>query len=92
MNISTTLLTPIWAHTVRTIMVHDDDCGETLDSAGLCPRCGFHPDMQSTGITEMETLHPAREAALFFLHDPRSADKLKVACIRWLDSHRLALV
>jgi hypothetical protein len=36
--------------------------------------------------------HPAREAALFFLHNQRSADKLKVACVRWLDDNRLALV
>jgi hypothetical protein len=28
---------------------HDDDCGETLTLDGLCPKCGFKPDLQSKG-------------------------------------------
>lgn len=30
-------------------MFHDDDCGEFLSKDGLCRKCNFHPDMQSTG-------------------------------------------
>ena len=37
------------------IMFHDDDCDEPLDKTGLCPQCGFHPDMQSTGFIEIST-------------------------------------
>lgn len=33
-------------------MVHDDGCGEILDKEGRCPKCGFHPDMQSTAFRE----------------------------------------
>lgn len=33
-------------------MVHDDDCGEILDAEGRCPKCGFHPDIQSTAFRE----------------------------------------
>jgi hypothetical protein len=30
------------------VMHHDDSpCHERLDSDGSCPKCGFHPDMQS---------------------------------------------
>ena len=32
------------------VMFHDDDCGRFLDATGECPRCKFHPDMQSTGF------------------------------------------
>lgn len=35
------------------IMFHDDDCGELLDKDGRCPKCGFHPDMQSTAFKEV---------------------------------------
>jgi hypothetical protein len=35
------------------LMFHDDSCGELLDAAGQCPKCGFHPDMQSTGFVEV---------------------------------------
>lgn len=35
------------------IMFHDDDCGELLDKDGRCPKCKFHPDMQSTGFKEV---------------------------------------
>lgn len=35
------------------IMFHDDDCGELLDKEGRCPKCGFHPDMQSTAFKEV---------------------------------------
>ncbi len=34
------------------VMVHDDDCGEILDAEGRCPKCGFHPDIQSTAFRE----------------------------------------
>lgn len=34
-------------------MFHDDDCGVLLDADGRCPKCGFHPDMQSTGFKEI---------------------------------------
>jgi len=34
-------------------MFHDDDCGELLDADGRCPKCKFHPDMQSTGFKEV---------------------------------------
>lgn len=34
------------------VMFHDDDCGEILNKNGLCPKCGFHPDMQSTAFRE----------------------------------------
>lgn len=39
------------------LMVHADGCGELLDEHGGCPRCHFHPDMQSTefkNVTEEE--------------------------------------
>jgi hypothetical protein len=32
----------------NSVMIHDDDCGEYLDKEGMCPKCKFHPDMQST--------------------------------------------
>lgn len=35
------------------LMFHDDDCGELLTSEGLCPKCGFHPDGQSTSFKEV---------------------------------------
>lgn len=35
------------------LMFHDDDCGELLDKDGRCPKCGFHPDMQSTAFKEV---------------------------------------
>jgi len=30
-------------------LYHDDDCGEALVD-GMCPKCGFAPDMQSTAF------------------------------------------
>lgn len=36
-----------------TLMYHDDDCNELLDSSGFCDACGFSPDMQSTGFTKI---------------------------------------
>lgn len=45
------------------VMFHDDDCGEALDGDGLCPKCRFHPDMQSTAFreaTQSERLTPGR--------------------------------
>lgn len=42
------------------VMFHDDDCGELLDSAGKCPTCGFHPDMQSTGFRDVAELPSGR--------------------------------
>lgn len=42
------------------IMLHDDDCGEFLDHDGMCPRCKFHPDGQSTAfqdVSEDKVLH-----------------------------------
>ena len=36
------------------VMVHDDDCGEYLTRKGQCPKCKFHPDMQSTAFTSIE--------------------------------------
>lgn len=35
-------------------MFHDDDCGEFLDEHGRCPKCGFLPDMQSTGFRSLD--------------------------------------
>ena len=35
------------------LMYHDDDCGELLDRDGRCPKCKFHPDMQSTAFREV---------------------------------------
>lgn len=32
------------------LMIHDDSCDEKLDHTGNCPKCGFHPDMQSTAF------------------------------------------
>ncbi len=29
------------------LMVHDDDCNEFLTNDGECPKCKFHPDMES---------------------------------------------
>jgi hypothetical protein len=39
--------------TLVTVMFHDDSCGEYLEDSGLCPRCRFHPDMQSTGFIDI---------------------------------------
>jgi hypothetical protein len=36
---------------MTSVMFHDDDCGEWIDSYGRCPRCRIYPDMQSLGIT-----------------------------------------
>jgi hypothetical protein len=33
---------------------HDDDCGEALDEHGFCPKCKFHPDMQSVGLRAVQ--------------------------------------
>lgn len=35
------------------LMYHDDDCGELLTDQGECPKCRFHPDMQSTGFVQV---------------------------------------
>lgn len=35
------------------LMFHDDDCGELLDDEGKCPKCKFHPDMQSTAFRDV---------------------------------------
>jgi hypothetical protein len=35
------------------LMFHDDSCDVLLDSEGKCPKCGFHPDMQSMGLKEI---------------------------------------
>lgn len=37
------------------VMYHDDSCGELLDKEGMCPKCKYHPDMQSTAFTELTT-------------------------------------
>lgn len=37
-------------------LIHDDDCDATLEPDGLCPRCGFHPDMQSTAFVPVDWL------------------------------------
>jgi hypothetical protein len=34
-------------------LVHDDSCGEFLTPEGLCPKCKFYPDMQSTAFREI---------------------------------------
>lgn len=34
------------------LMIHADGCDEPLDADGLCPKCKFHPDMQSTRFKE----------------------------------------
>lgn len=35
------------------LMYHDDDCGELLNQSGECPKCRYHPDMQSTAFREV---------------------------------------
>lgn len=35
------------------LMFHEDGCGELLDEEGRCPKCNFHPDMQSTAFREV---------------------------------------
>lgn len=35
------------------LMFHDDSCGELLNADGQCPKCKFHPDMQSTSFREV---------------------------------------
>lgn len=35
------------------LMFHDDDCDALLDHEGKCPKCGFVPDLQSTGYKEI---------------------------------------
>ena len=35
------------------LMFHDDNCGEFLDKDGQCPKCRYHPDMQSTAFREL---------------------------------------
>lgn len=50
------------------LMFHDDDCGELLDRKGRCPKCGFHPDAQSTAfkeIPEAEVQELIREGKTF---------------------------
>lgn len=32
--------------------IHDDGCGATLNADGMCPACGFHPDMQSCKLVK----------------------------------------
>lgn len=32
------------------LMFHDDGCGQFLNKEGECPKCEFHPDMQSIGF------------------------------------------
>ena len=45
------------------LMYHDDDCGELLDNEGRCPKCGFHPDMQSTGFKNVpDEVYKSRKA------------------------------
>ncbi len=55
------------------LMFHDDSCGELLDSSGKCPKCGFHPDMQSTAFREVpgDELQQLRAAGLDFLGERR---------------------
>lgn len=43
------------------LMFHDDDCGELLDHEGLCPKCRFHPDMQSTAFKEVPDAEVQRQ-------------------------------
>lgn len=40
---------------IMKLMIHADDCGEFIDSLGQCPRCKFHPDMQSLGFKEVSS-------------------------------------
>ncbi len=36
------------------LMFHDEEqCDQLLDKDGLCPKCGYHPDMQSVGFKEI---------------------------------------
>jgi hypothetical protein len=51
------------------LMYHDDSCGELLNNQGMCPKCGFHPDMQSTGFTDlpMEEYNRLKAQGLSFL-------------------------
>ena len=39
--------------TGKKVLIHDDDCGEVLNADGLCPKCQFYPDMQSTSFREV---------------------------------------
>ena len=53
---------------VRLLMYHDDDCGELINAAGICPRCEISPDMQSLGfrlVTETEMDEKRRGGATF---------------------------
>ena len=36
------------------IAMFHDDCGVFLDERGFCARCGFAPDMQSTGFKALD--------------------------------------
>jgi hypothetical protein len=56
------------------LMVHDDSCGELLDDQGKCPRCNFHPDMQSTAFREVsaEELRTLRAAGRTFVGTHRT--------------------
>ncbi len=51
------------------LMFHDDSCGELLDSEGMCPKCKFYPDMQSTAFREVsdEELRSLRAPSRTFL-------------------------
>jgi hypothetical protein len=72
---------------------HDDDCGATLTPDGLCPKCGFYPDLQSKGArrTQMKSKQAvsatnspedvasaeAANAALEVLHPPTVEEVLR---------------
>jgi len=52
------------------VMVHEDDCGEILDSAGRCPKCGFHPSMQDTSFKTVQTEDLRGRTALGLNREP----------------------
>lgn len=56
------------------LMFHDDSCGELLNADGLCPKCKFHPDMQSTAFRNVseEELSPLRAVGRTFLGKNRT--------------------
>lgn len=43
------------------LMFHEDGCGVALDKNGVCPKCNFAPDMQSTGFREVATVTLVRD-------------------------------
>lgn len=51
------------------LMYHDDSCGDLLDNQGRCHCCGFHPDGQSVGFTDvpLSVYNAAKSRGLTFM-------------------------